>query len=64
MAPVNDLLTAEQAAERAGVNRRTISKWADSGRLPVALRLPGATGARLFRVSDVDAATDPVKAAS
>lgn len=57
MAPVDtDLLTAAQAAVRAGVNRRTITRWADTGRLPVALQLPGDTGANLFRPADVDAA--------
>lgn len=64
MAPVNpsELLTAEQAAERAGVNRRTITKWADAGRLPVAMQLPGLTGARLFAAADVDAAAERTEA--
>ena len=53
----SDLLTADQAATAAGVNRRTITKWADTGRLPVAMKLPGNTGARLFRRSDVEALT-------
>jgi excisionase family DNA binding protein len=52
-----DLLTAAQAAERAGVNRRTILRWAETGRLSVALTLPGETGAHLFRPADVDAVT-------
>lgn len=54
---ISDLLTADQAATAAGVNRRTITKWADTGRLPVAMKLPGNTGARLFRRSDVEALT-------
>lgn len=49
-----DLLTADQAAQQLGVNRRTVTKWADDGKLAEALRLPGPTGARLFRASDVD----------
>jgi excisionase family DNA binding protein len=48
-----DYLTAEQAAERAGVTRRTIRRWTASGRLDAAVRLPGA---HLFRPADVDAA--------
>jgi predicted site-specific integrase-resolvase len=50
------LLNADQAAERRGVDRRTITRWASSGKLPVALRLPGKTGALLFAVTDVDRA--------
>lgn len=52
--PAPDLLTADQAADVIGVNRRTITKWADSGRLPHAMRLPGGTGARLFDRTEVD----------
>jgi len=50
-----DLLTADQAAIALGVNRRTVNRWATSGRLAVAHRSPGATGALLFSRSDVDA---------
>lgn len=49
-----DLLTAGQAAAAVGVNRRTITKWAETGRLPVALKLPGDTGTTLFKRADVD----------
>lgn len=48
-----DLIGADEAARVAGVNRRTITKWADDGVLPVATRLPGGTGARLFDRLDV-----------
>lgn len=56
MTDLDELLTADQAAERAGVTRRTISRWAESNRLATALRLPGDKGARLFRPTDIDAA--------
>lgn len=59
MTDLDELLTADQAAERAGVTRRTISRWAESERLPTALRLPGDKGARLFRPSDIDAIISP-----
>lgn len=49
-----DLITADQAAEVIGVNRRTVTKWADNGRLPEAMRLPGGTGARLFDRAEVE----------
>jgi excisionase family DNA binding protein len=57
-AVTNDLLTADQAAEIAGVTRRTISRWAESGRLATAFRLPGDKGARLFHREDVASALD------
>lgn len=53
--PKTDLLTTAQAAERRGVNVRTIHRAVASGRLAPAMKLPGDTGAYLFRPSDVDA---------
>jgi DNA-binding transcriptional MerR regulator len=47
------LLTASEVAAQTGRSLRTIHRWAESGRLPVALRLPGKTGALLFRPEDV-----------
>ena len=59
------MLTAAQAAIRLGVDRRTVTKWADEGKLPTAMRLPGATGARLFAAHAVDAlATEQSEKAS
>lgn len=53
--PISDLLTTAQVEARYGVSRRTITRWAQTGKLPVADRLPGETGALLFRPEDVDA---------
>ena len=50
-----DLIGAAEAAEIAGVKRSTITRWADTGRLPTVTKLPGQTGAYLFRRSDVEA---------
>lgn len=55
-------LTATQAAERADVSRRTITRWVSSGRLTPALKLPTVTGNLLFRPEDVDAAREQVTA--
>ena len=49
-------LTANEAAERAGVTRRTITRWVAAGRLTPAAKLPGETGSLLFRPDDVDLA--------
>lgn len=51
------LITANQAAKQAGVSRRTIVKYVESGRLTVALKLPTKTGAMLFRQRDIDVLT-------
>lgn len=51
-----DLITAKRAAEIAGVNRRTITRWAESGRLRHAVKIDGDTGAYLFTEDDVLAA--------
>jgi excisionase family DNA binding protein len=51
------LLTATQAAERAGITRRTLTRWIASGRIAPTVQLPGRTGAMLFHPDDVDAAT-------
>lgn len=53
-----DYLNANEAAERAGVSRRTITRWIESERLKPAAQLPGATGALLFLPADVDNAKD------
>lgn len=55
-----DLLTAKEAADRLGVTARTVARWVDSGRLAHAHKLPGPTGAYLFRPEDVDAAAEAV----
>lgn len=61
-----DLVDAKEAAEIARVTRRTISRWAESGRLPVAKETRGEdrVALRLFRRADVHAATEPTEAAS
>lgn len=59
----DDLLTAEDAATRLGVTRRTITRWAETGKLPTAFQVPtGATGARFFAPEDVDALAEAATA--
>ena len=53
--PITDnLLTAQQVAERCGVTVYTVAKWARSGKLRTAYKFDGLTGARLFDPADVD----------
>lgn len=55
MSNLDSLLTAAQVAELRGVQPKTVHRWAESGRLPVATKLPGLRGAYLFRREDVEA---------
>ena len=52
----NDLVTAKEAARIAKRDRRTISRWAEAGRLPIALELhgPKKSAGRWFHRSDVE----------
>lgn len=54
--PYAGLLTQHEAAQRVGVNERTIRKWVAAGRLPIAHQFPGRKGLRLFQADDVDRA--------
>lgn len=53
--PVTDLLAAKQACERIGIDRSTLSRYVQLGRIKPAHQLPGRRGAMLFEPSDVDA---------
>lgn len=46
-----EFLTSAEVAVRLGKSQRTVLRWANDGRLPVAGL---ANGTRLFRVRDVD----------
>lgn len=46
-------LTAQEAAELAGLSRSQINRDAQNGKLPVARTFPGYKGPRLFREADV-----------
>lgn len=54
MANPEDLIPSVEVAEILDVGRSTLTRWVQSGRLPQARKLPGATGTRLFRRGDVD----------
>lgn len=50
------IITTAQAAAIIGVTDRTITRWADSGDLPIVGRTVG--GARRFNRSEVEACRD------
>jgi excisionase family DNA binding protein len=49
------LLSTAQVAELLGKSTATVKRMALAGTLPPAMKLPGETGAYLFRVEDVEA---------
>ena len=49
-----DFLTTADAAALLQVSVATVNRWAASGRLPEAMRLPGEKGARLYHRADVE----------
>lgn len=62
--PDPDLLSTVEAAEIIGVERSTLSRWIDAGRITPALKLPGINGAHLFARSEVERVRDDYAAAS
>lgn len=59
-----ELVTATEAAQILECTTRTITRYADAGTLRTAHKLPGRTGARLFRRGDVDRLAGELEAAS
>lgn len=49
-----DYLTTAQVAEKVGRTVATVNRWAAEGRLKPAHKLPGDTGAYLYRRTDVE----------
>ena len=55
-----DLISTAEAARRLGITVSTLNRRAASGSIPVAVRVPGETGARLYDDAVIDQlATDP-----
>ncbi len=59
-----ELLSTGESAELLDTTVATVSRWAAAGKLPVAHKMPGRTGAYLFNRSDVEALREPMDAAS
>jgi hypothetical protein len=50
----SDFITSAQAAEILHYTVAWVNKQASTGRLPVAQKLPGLTGAYLFRRDEIE----------
>ena len=53
--PSDPPIGAAEAARILGCDTTTVQRWARTGKLPIALKMPGVTGALLFRREDVEA---------
>lgn len=49
-----DRMTTKQAARRLQRSIKTVSRWAEEGRLPVLDKFPGKSGGYLFAAEDVE----------
>lgn len=58
------VIPTAEVAKITGKSVATIHRWADTGRLPVAVKAPGIRGARFFRLEDVQQAKDDEQVAS
>lgn len=54
MPNIAHLIGSDQAAKRFAVDRATFNRWVKAGKVPIAVKLEGATGARLFDADVID----------
>ena len=63
--PPTDLIGTAEVCRLLECNPATVGRWAASGKLPAAHKLPGKNGAFLFRRADVEKlAAEKAEAAS
>lgn len=55
MTQTSELIGAAEAARILGVNRSTVTRWAQSGRITPHTKLPTTNGALVFNRADVEA---------
>lgn len=49
-----DLIGSAEACELLGIDRSTLTRWVDTGRLDYWVKMPGKTGAYLFEREAVE----------
>lgn len=60
-----DLLTSAEVCERLGIDRSTLSRWVQVGRIQPAVKMPGIRGAFLFEPRAIEAlATERAEASA
>lgn len=60
----SDIVGAAEACDLLGIDRSTIARWVQLGKLKPAHKLPGLRGAFLFHRRDIEALRDAAKPAS
>ena len=48
------LLTSAEVCERLGIDRSTLSRWVQTGRIAPAMKAPGLRGAYFFTDAEVE----------
>lgn len=67
---MTDLIRSREAAEILNCDVRTVARWANEGKLAIAVKVPGYRGALLFERSVVkelaerNAQPDPIEASA
>jgi excisionase family DNA binding protein len=56
------LVGSEEASRIIGVPRSTFLRWVQRGRVPGAVKMPGLSGAYLFRRADIEQLASEVQA--
>jgi predicted site-specific integrase-resolvase len=59
-----DLLTSAETATRLGIDRGTLTRWVQGGRIAPAMKLPGKNGPALFAPAAVAALKAELEAQS
>jgi len=52
------LLTSREVCDRLGIDRSTLTRWVQSGRIEAAQKLPGLRGAYLFTETALNASRE------
>ena len=60
----SNLLTSVETATRLGIDRGTLTRWVQGGRIAPAMKLPGKNGPALFAPADVASLKAELEAAS
>lgn len=60
--PPADFLATSEVADHFGVDRSTVTRWVEQGRLEAAHKNPGRTGSFVFKRDVVEAFTPPEQA--
>jgi excisionase family DNA binding protein len=51
---MHNVIGSKEAAVILGVDRNTLNRWAAKGDIPIAYKVEGETGSRLFNRSDIE----------